>query len=150
MSFYVADWYSGIIRPEFADDMERVMEAHDWSAAKGETLAKMISAGLGEYTRFPDRYEEVEDLPANSYDKETRTLCYGMYGNQHGDFWYRTYNMFTYILPVITERVISYYGWTEESGQINTEMAHCFQKDMIEAEKLLREQGFEGFLRHLM
>lgn len=149
MSFYIADWYSGIVKPEYAADMEKIWSARDWSVAENETLSAIVSKGLREDTAFIDKCEFLEDFPANSYDKATRTLCYGMSGNQHGERGIRIFNMFDYILPVITEQVISYCGWNEDMDEANPNLVQHFQRDMQEGNKILKEQGIEHFLDHM-
>lgn len=146
MSFYIADWYQGIIKPEFEADVEKIWMARDWSAAEGKTLSAIVSKGLGRKTAFIDRCEFIENIPDNKYEKETRMLSYGMSGNQYGEWGRRIYNMYSFVLPVITERVIAFYGWTEDMDEANTQMAQFFQRDMHKTDRLLKEHGLESFL----
>ena len=58
-------------------------------------------------------------------------------------------NIFETILPLITDRVISYYGWQEEMDHVNTDCVWIFKKYMMEVEKEFREKSFEKFLERL-
>ena len=149
MSLYVVDWYKGVIKPEYADDMERIWQARDWAAAEGDDLSALISRGLRRETLFIPKCSMLDEVPENSYDRETRVLCYGMSVNKHGDWWLRSRNMFHFILPFITERVLLFYGWVEDMENINTQMAPYFENNMREVEKTLREKSFEELLKQL-
>ena len=57
MSFYIASWYKGVIKPEFADDMEQIWQSRDWAAAENELFSAMIKEGLfGETIFIPSDY----------------------------------------------------------------------------------------------
>lgn len=153
MSYYVASWYKGVIKPEFADDMERIWQARDWAAAENELLSGMVEEGLDGDTEFIPIFDYLNNLikgiSENSYEKETRILRYGMAANIYGKYGRIRRNIFETILPLITERVISYYGWQEEMDHVNTDCVWIFKKYMMEVEKEFREKSFEKFLERL-
>lgn len=154
MSFYAANWYKGVIKPEFADDMERIWQARDWAEAENEELYALVKRGLFGETIFIPSYDYIrdfiKDLPDNYYDKETRILCYGVSANDRGKNGLKRRNMFETILPFITESVISFYEWDEgDWNHLHTDCEDIFEINMHEAEKEYHEKSFEKFLERL-
>ena len=151
MSYYIWDIYKGIIKEEFAADMELIYKARDWSAAESDTLSALIAKGfwLENCTAFQPGCSLFKEEYVNSYDPQTRTLCYAVEWNSHGTNAVTMHNMFEYILPAITEKVILYYGCGEDMDHINTGLTERFQKDMDYAQHVLSENGLEALLKEL-
>ena len=143
MSLYSAFWYKGIIKEKYRKDIAAVFNAEDWSSVLSDDL-KAIIAHCADHndrsfyspTRFCSfPYHFDPEITENRYDEQSGLLVLGQEWNTYGDMNALMMNIDDVILPLITEKVITYHCWQEpdsvtESNDINTDMLTQFEKFM--------------------
>ncbi|MBP3854781.1 MAG: hypothetical protein IK990_04080 [Ruminiclostridium sp.] len=159
MSSYSAFWYKGIIKEKYRRDIAAVFNAEDWSAVLSDDLKTIIahcsehsSYSPTQFCGFPYHFDPV--ITENGYDEPSGLLVLGQEWNTYGDMNTLMMNIDDVILPLITERIISYHCWQEplteaESDAINTDMLPQFERFMQKYSKMIENEGVEAIIKNL-
>lgn len=106
MSFYCWFEYRGIIKEQFREDIERAVNAKNWTAVRSDILKTILS----QYVDQDEEYYNVNGMLEYSiakYDKETGILYIKYEYNASHDAW-QTYDFISDFLPHITEEILIY------------------------------------------
>ena len=106
MSFYCWFEYRGRIKEQFRKDIERAVNAKNWTAVRSDILKTILS----QYVDQDEEYYNVNGMLEYSiakYDKETGILYIKYEYNASHDAW-QTYDFTFDFLPYITEEILIY------------------------------------------
>ena len=106
MSFYCWFEYRGRIKEQFRKDIERAVNAKNWTAVRSDILKTILS----QYVDQDEEYYNVNGMLEYSiakYDKETGILYIKYEYNASHDAW-QIYDFTSDFLPYITEEILIY------------------------------------------
>lgn len=132
MSFYCWFEYRGIIKEQFREDIERAVNAKNWTAVMSDILKTILS----QYVDQDEEYYNVNGMLEYSiakYDKETGILYIKYEYNASHDAW-QTYDFISDFLPYITEEILIYNtgdeAYEESQGISYRDCTEDFRKNM--------------------
>ena len=132
MSFYCWFEYRGIIKEQFREDIERAVNAKNWTAVRSDILKTILS----QYVDQDEEYYNVNGMLEYSiakYDKETGILYIKYEYNASHDAW-QTYDFISDFLPYITEEILIYNtgdeAYEESQGISYRDCTEDFRKNM--------------------
>ena len=132
MSFYCWFEYRGIIKEQFREDIERAVNAKNWTAVRSDILKTI----LFQYVDQDEEYYNVNGMLEYSiakYDKETGILYIKYEYNASHDAW-QTYDFISDFLPYITEEILIYNtgdeAYEESQGISYRDCTEDFRKNM--------------------
>ena len=132
MSFYCWFEYRGIIKEQFREDIERAVNAKNWTAVRSDILKTILS----QYVDQDEEYYNVNGMLEYSiakYDKETGILYIKYEYNASHDAW-QTYDLTFDFLPYITEEILIYNtgdeAYEESQGISYRDCTEDFRKNM--------------------
>ena len=137
MSFYCWFEYRGIIKEQFREDIERAVNAKNWTAVRSDVLRRVLSQYMNqdnEYCNVNCMLENIgsADSMAN-YDKETGILYIKHAYNASHDAW-QTYDFTFDFLPYITEEILIYNtgdeAYEESQGILYRDCTEDFRESM--------------------
>ena len=106
MSFYCWFEYRGRIKEQFRKDIERAVNAKNWTAVRSDILKTILS----QYVDQDEEYYNVNGMLEYSiakYDKETGILYIKYEYNASHDAW-QIYDFTSDFLPYITGEILIY------------------------------------------
>lgn len=119
MSLWTADVGEVIIKPEYRMDFGYLFRG-EYEEIECELLSAYVEE-YGDYLTPMERWSHMDYKPEwkgkyiTSYNKETGVSVYGCARNMHGMIGTFMHEFHSDILPAITETVISYDGWIEDT-----------------------------------
>ena len=132
MSFYCWFEYRGIIKEQFRDDIERAVNAKNWTAVRSDILKTILS----QYVDQDEEYYNVNGMLEYSiakYDKETGILYIKYEYNASHDAW-QTYDFTFDFLPYITKEILIYNtgdeAYEESQGILYRDCTEDFRESM--------------------
>ena len=132
MSFYCWFEYRGIIKEQFREDIERAVNAKNWTAVRSDILKTILS----QYVDQDEEYYNVNGMLEYSiakYDKETGILYIKYEYNASHDAW-QTYDFTFDFLPYITKEILIYNtgdeAYEESQGISYRDCTEDFRKNM--------------------
>ena len=132
MSFYCWFEYRGIIKEQFREDIERAVNAKNWTAVRSDILKTILS----QYVDQDEEYYNVNGMLEYSiakYDKETGILYIKYEYNASHDAW-QTYDFTFDFLPYITKEILIYNtgdeAYEESQGILYRDCTEDFRESM--------------------
>ena len=132
MSFYCWFEYRGRIKEQFRKDIERAVNAKNWTAVRSDILKTILS----QYVDQDEEYYNVNGMLEYSiakYDKETGILYIKYEYNASHDAW-QTYDFTFDFLPYITEEILIYNtgdeAYEESQGILYRDCTEDFRESM--------------------
>ena len=132
MSFYCWFEYRGRIKEQFRKDIERAVNAKNWTAVRSDILKTILS----QYVDQDEEYYNVNGMLEYSiakYDKETGILYIKYEYNASHDAW-QTYDFTFDFLPYITKEILIYNtgdeAYEESQGILYRDCTEDFRESM--------------------
>ena len=132
MSFYCWFEYRGRIKEQFRKDIERAVNAKNWTAVRSDILKTILS----QYVDQDEEYYNVNGMLEYSiakYDKETGILYIKYEYNASHDAW-QTYDFTFDFLPYITKEILIYntgdQAYEESQGILYRDCTEDFRESM--------------------
>lgn len=137
MSFYCWFEYRGKIKEQFREDIERAVNAKNWTAVRSDTLRTVLSKYIDlddEYSNVNCMLEGIESVDRIvKYNKESGILYIKYEYNASHDAW-QTYDFTNDFLPYITEKILTYNtgdeAFEESEGISYRDDTEDFKKNM--------------------
>ena len=132
MSFYCWFEYRGRIKDRFREDIEKAVNAKNWTAVGSDTLKTILSKYIAPDAEYCNVNGMLEYSTAR-YDKETGILYIKYEYNASHDAW-QTYDFTSDFLPYITGEILIYNtgdeAYEESQGISYRDCTEDFRENM--------------------